>query len=204
VDGVWGGMLADVDAEPSGAADAASWLLYALVVPATVTAVHVVAVQCLGRGEQPTVGGALRGAAPALVPVVAVVTLYSIGTALMTLLLIVPGIWFGVRFYFGAHAAIVDGEGPGEALSRSGALTDGCWWRTFWCLAVFAVLSFLIVGLVAFLAGLAAGAADSGVILVSGLVIGQALAYSYTALAGTLLFFDLRARKAMPAQVATV
>jgi hypothetical protein len=197
VDGIWGGALADVEATPPIEAAIVSGLLNALIVPAIVTAVHVVAVLGLGRGEEPSVGGALRGAAPAFLPVVVVMAIYSIGTGLLLVLLIVPGIWFATRYYFGAQAAIVDGERAVGALSRSQQLTSGCWWRTFGCLIVFATISFVITLVLGIPVGLVAGVADSGPILVVGTIVGQALALSYSALAGTMLFFDLRARKSL-------
>jgi len=197
VDGVWGGTLADPEAQPSPAAAIAGGLLNAFVVSALITAVHVVAVQGLGRGEAPSIGSALRGAAPAFLPVMLVIVLYTLGTGLLMLALVLPGIWFATKYYFGAQAAIVDGERATGALSRSGELVAGNWWRTFGILLVFGLLAGVIAGLVGLLLGFAAGALESGPLMVSALIIGNALAYSFTALAGTLLFFDLRARKSL-------
>ena len=60
VDGVWGGYLADGGAaDPSRAATGASIGLGTIVIAPLVTALHVVVVQALARGEEPTVGAAL-------------------------------------------------------------------------------------------------------------------------------------------------
>ena len=63
VDGVWGRYLAEGGGvDPPKAAAVASVALGVLVIPPLVTALHVVVVQALARGEEPTVGGALRSA----------------------------------------------------------------------------------------------------------------------------------------------
>ena len=131
VDGVWGGYLADGgNAEPSAGASWASFALATLVIPALVTALQVVAVHALAEGEEPTVGAALRRAAPRLPAAAGAVVLYSLGVALGLVALIVPGIWLSVRWYFAAQAAVVDGLRPVDALRRSAEVVETRWWRT--------------------------------------------------------------------------
>src|ERR687895_2185471 len=57
VDGVWAGTLDEFTPEDGGPVEAqvASWFCLWIVMPALVTAMHVVAVQDLGRGVQPTI-----------------------------------------------------------------------------------------------------------------------------------------------------
>ena len=125
VDGVWGGFLADGGrADPSRAASGASLALGTVVIPPLVTALQVVVVQALARGEEPTVGAALRLAAPRLPAAVGAVLLYSLGVALGLVALIVPGVWLSVRWYFAAQAAVVDGLGPADALRRSAEVVE--------------------------------------------------------------------------------
>ena len=112
VDGIWGRALADgVDADAPLAVDITSTFLQAIVIPPLITALNVVIVMGLARGEEPTVGGALRSASERFLPALGTVVLAALGVALGLLALVVPGIWLGVRWYLGAQAAVVE-RGP--------------------------------------------------------------------------------------------
>jgi hypothetical protein len=142
VDGVWGGFLADGgSASASAAATTVSFLAAVVIIAPLVTALHVVVVQGLARGEEPAVGRALSAAATRLVPAVGAVSLYALGVTLGLIALIVPGIWLAVRWYFAAQAAVVDGLQPAEALRRSALLVDGHWWRVLGVLVVFNLIT---------------------------------------------------------------
>ena len=198
VDGVWAGTLDDVEATDAPVeAGLVSMLLQLTVVPALVTAMHVVAVQDIARGDSPSFGRALRSAFAVLVPVGLVVMLYALAVGLGFLALIVPGVWLSVRWYFGAQAAVVDRRRGAGALRRSGELVDGTWWRVAGILFVLGLLGMIVAGILAALVGVAVGIvgdADAGIAV--GNVLLQTLAVSWTAVAGTLLYFDLRAREA--------
>ena len=198
VDGVWAGTLDDVEAADAPvAAGLVSTLLQLTVVPALVTAMHVIAVQDIARGESPSFGRALRSAFAVLVPVGLVVVLYALAVGLGFLALIVPGLWLSVRWYFGAQAAVVDDSRGVGALRRSGELVAGTWWRVAGILFVLGLLGMIVSGVLAALVGVVVGVvgdADAGIAV--GNVLLQTLAVSWTAVAGTLLYFDLRARKA--------
>jgi hypothetical protein len=197
VDGVWGGYLADGgNADPSVAASGASLALGTVVIPPLVTALHVVVVQALARGEEPTVGAALRLAAPRLPAAVGAVVLFSLGVALGLVALIVPGVWLSVRWYFAAQAAVVDGLGPADALRRSAEVVDKRWWRTFGVLLAFG----LLVGIFGAVTGAVVRSIDDGAIYTSAQVVLQAVLLSLTAIFGTLLFFDSRSRAHVPWQ----
>jgi hypothetical protein len=197
VDGVWGGYLADGgDADPSKAAVGASIALGTIVIPPLVTALLVVVVQALARGEEPTVGTALRVAGPRLPAAVAAVVLYVLAVAVGLVALIVPGVWLSVRWYFAAQATVVDGLSPVAALRRSAEVVETRWWRTFGAVVAFS----LIVGIVGAVAGAVVGTIDDGAIYTSAEVLLQAVLLSLTAIFGTLLFFDSRTRAQVPWQ----
>jgi len=197
VDGVWGGFLAEGGrANPSRAASAASLALGTVIIPPLVTALHVVVVQALARGEEPTVGAALRVAAPRLPAAVGAVLLYSLGVALGLVALIVPGVWLSVRWYFAAQAAVVDGLGPADALRRSAEVVETRWWRTFGVLLAFG----LLVGIFGAVVGAVIRTIDNGAIYTSAQVLLQAGLLSLTAIFGTLLFCDSRSRAHGPWQ----
>ena len=192
VDGIWGRALADAaDADPDPAVTWTSTGLSVIVIP-LVTALQVV----IGRGEQPTVGGALRAASGRFPAAVGAVILYAIGVAVGLIALVVPGVWLLVRWAFAAQAAVVDELSPVGALRRSADLVKGRWWRTFGML----VASGLLFALIGALITAILTAIDNGAIYVAGLIVVEAFVLSLTGIFGTLLFFDLRARRELPWQ----
>jgi hypothetical protein len=201
VDGIWGRALADgIDADAPLAATIVSTFVSAIVIPPLVTALHVVIVLGLARGEEPSVGSALRTASERFLPAVGTVLLYTLGVAVGLVLLIVPGIWLAVRWYLGAQAAVVDRLAPTEALRGSARLVQDRWWRTFGYIVVAVILFGIPVAILGAVLGALAAAVDSGALYVVTLIVVQAIGLSLTAIFGTLLFFDLRARRDLPWQ----
>ena len=197
VDGVWGGFLADRGARSGPVAAAiVSALASIVVIPPLVTALHVVVVQGLARGEEPAVGSALSAAAARLLPAIGAVTVYALGVAVGLVILIVPGIYLAVRWYFAAQAAVVDGLAPASALERSGKLVDGTWWRVFGVLLLFS----LITGTFGAVGRALIDRIDSGALFITAWIVLQTVTLSLGAIFGTLLFFDLRARSRLPWQ----
>jgi hypothetical protein len=195
VDGIWGGGLADAaDANVPYGAGAISALGTAFLLPPLVTALHVVAVQALGRGEEPDIGGAFRRAAPAFVPAVLVVLLYALAVVVGFVLLVIPGIWLSVRWYFGAQAVAAEARRGTDAFSRSEQLVQGNWWRVFGILLLIGLIAGIPIAIVS--AGV--DQIGSGPLYVTARVLVTTIQLSITALAGTLLFFDLRVRKEPP------
>lgn len=58
------------------------------------------------------------------------------------ILLIIPGIIWGIRYVFAPYAVICEGISGKEALSRSEILTEGRFWSIFWREIVFGFLFF--------------------------------------------------------------
>jgi hypothetical protein len=192
VEGVWGHQLAHGSrGHGSAAQGVASFLLGVFVVPAMVTALHAVIVRGLGRGEHPTVGTAMAAAADRLWPAIGAVALYSLVVAFGLVLLVLPGIWLGVRGYFAAQAAVIDRLPPRMALGRSAELVSGRWWRTFGVLFVAGVVFvFVVLPL-----DVPIALVHQGVAFTALRAVAETISRSLTALFGTLLFFDLRARR---------
>jgi hypothetical protein len=193
--GVWAGTLGDVDASPTGWALVASSVADYLLIPALVTAMHVLAVEQIGRGERPSIRRSVAGVGRVAIPVVAVVTLYLLGCAVGLVLLIAPGVWFAVAGYFGAQVAVVEGLGTTAALKRSVELVKHNWWRVFGIQLVIVFVGGLAIAIVGVILGVVVDEVVGGGWAVAALAIYAALA-SLVALVGTLLFFDLRARHA--------
>jgi hypothetical protein len=195
VDGVWGRALADgADGKGPPAQRYTSLFLAAYLLPTLVTALVVRVVEGLGRGEAPAAGAALRRAAPVVLPTLLVVAVAGVGVAAGLLALIVPGVYLAVAWFFAAQVVVLEGvRGPRRALGRSRALVTGLWGHVFVRLLVSGLL-FSLIGLLVQLVGAAGGPA----LYVSGVIVGQAIALSLTAIAGTLLYFDVRARRGEP------
>ena len=196
VDGVWGRQLADgADAKAPVAAQLVSLLLMAFVVPVLVTSLHARAVQGLGEGHEPELGPLLKAALRLFPAVAGVVVLASLGVGLASLALVIPGLYLLVRWYFAAQAAAIEGRRGPDALRRSAALVDGQWWRV----AIILLVLVLLTGAITTVLRLVLAAIGPAVLYVIASVLLQALALSLSALGGTLLFFDLRARQEVPA-----
>jgi len=159
-----------------------------------ITAGHVQAVQTLGERRDVSVGDSLRAAIRRLPAVVGAVVLSTLVTLLGLVCLVLPGIFLAIRLYFSAQVAMAEGLGPGEALSRSSELTEGHFWR----LVGIGLLLSVVAGVMGTIAGLplriAGLAADISVLTAIGATIDAGISLSFTALSGTILYFDLRAR----------
>jgi hypothetical protein len=200
VDGVWGHRLAHgsrAHAPPGWFAGSA--LIGNVLVPAMVTALFAVIVRGLSRGEEPTVNAAMSSAADRLAPAVAAVALFAVGVVIGFFAFVVPGLWLLVRWYFGAQAAVIDEVGPAEALRNSATLVKGRWWSTAGRLLVGAVVFALIVAPLS----VAAALVHQGVVYTLLAVVIDTVSRSLAALYGTLLFFDLRARREPPPPATT-
>lgn len=196
VDGVWGNQLeAGYLADSTVTYDLGSLVIWLVVIPPIVTAMHVRVVQRLAGGVEPTVGAAIREAVGRVLPALVTVALYTVGLVIGLALLVAPGVWFGVRYYFCAQAAVVDELGPVAALRRSGQVVGAEWGRVFGYLigssvAIFVLIAALGVPL-ALIGDAIAGA--PGVLVVT--AFAQTAGTSVSALFGTLLFFELRASR---------
>jgi hypothetical protein len=192
VDGLWMDGLtegADHDLEP--VAGTVGFVLSSFVVPALITALHVVIVMRLAAGERPHVGEAVTAALRSGVRATGAVTLYALLIVVGFVLCILPGIYLSVRLYFAAQAAVVDRASPRRALGISSDVTDGRWWETFGSLLVMGIVVFLPAGMIAAIVGFVV---DSPVAYILVELVTQTLSLSLSALFGTLLFFSLRAR----------
>jgi hypothetical protein len=178
---------------PAGLALLDTLLGIALTTP-LITAMHVTAVLDLARGDSPSLRRSTQVALDAFPAVLGAMLIYLAGVAL-GFVLIVPGVYWAVRWYFVTQAVLVDGRRGSGALVRSAELVDGSWWRV----VGIAIAFNLLVLPVGFLAGLGidatARAADSGAVYLAGTAVAETVTFSFLALATTLVYFDLRFRR---------
>jgi len=85
---------------------------------------------------------------------------------------------------------------PVDALRRGAEVVQTRWWRTFGVLLAFGV----VVGALGALGGALAHAIANGALFTTAWILVQTVTLSLSAIFGTLLFFDLRARTALPWQ----
>jgi polyferredoxin len=163
-----------------------------------ITAGHVHAVMDLGAGREPSPWRALAAAGRRLTPVAAAVTLAAIGSALGLVLLIAPGVYLWARWFLSPQAVVAENLGPLEGLKRSADLVRGQWWRIFGIAFVISLIAALLAAALGFSLQAAGWTIENGLLVLLGQVISDAIALSFAALAGTLLFFDARARRSAP------
>jgi len=196
VSGVGVGQLwSAYDPEPRLAIGVAQFLALTFVSTPLVTAMHITAVIEIGAGRSPSARESLHAGLDVFAPLLGAVLLMWLGLVAGFLLLIVPGVYLIVRWYFTPQAVVADGRRGRGALARSGELVAGSWWRVFGIGIVFSLIMAPPVLIAQLLVAAAAEGADSGTVLLAGTALTDALAISVGALFGTLLYFDLRARK---------
>ena len=190
-------LFSGYDDDPSEVWAATGAVALALVSTPLVTAVHVTVVQDVAAGRRPAAGRALALGLDVFPLVLLVVLLSALGIALGLILLVIPGVFLAVRWFVAAQVAVIERAGGAPAaLGRSSELVKGSWWRVLGILVLLVVVAGIASAFITLPFAAAAEALDLGVILLVGIVLGDALPLSFTALAGTLLYFDLRARRA--------
>lgn len=164
-----------------------------LVTTPLVTAICIYSLRSLSDGEGVRAGAAITAGLEAFTPIFVAVLLAAGGIAI-GLVVILPGIYLAIRWFFVPQAVVIDGARGAGALERSGALVQGTWWRTFG-IVILANLAATVPAVViqAPLEALARSA-DREAVSLAGQIVVETLATPFVALVSTLLFFDLRSR----------
>ena len=164
--------------------------LFALLIYQVLTGAITRAVAAEIAGQRPGIEQSYRFGLIRLGPVLLVSILAGLATVGGLVLLVIPGIYVGVRLAVSIEALVVEGRRGTRAMARSWSLVGGHWWHSFATLLVAGLLTGLVNSLVAS--------------LVSGMgwfaqAIAAALAtmitLPYGVLVGVLLYLDLRARR---------
>ena len=127
-------------------------------------------------------------------PIFFAVLLAALGI-LLGAVLIVPGIYLFVRWYFVPQNVVIEGAHGAAALRASGRLVDGAWWRTFGLVVMVNVLAIVVGILLAAPFTAEADATDRALWAMAGEIVASSVVQPFGALFSTLLFFDLRARR---------
>jgi hypothetical protein len=184
------------DDSPSAAEWIIPTLVDFLVVTPLITATCIYALRDIAAGQPPRAGRTLAAGLDAFAPIFFAILLAALGIALGLLLFIVPGVFLAVRWYFVPQAVVLeDTRGP-ASLAASGRVVEGFWWRTLGIL-VAANLAATLPGLIFVIPFEAiASSTDRAVWSLVGEMGAQTVMTPFLALISTLLYFDLRSRRA--------
>jgi hypothetical protein len=160
-----------------------------------ITAACVYALQDVASGARPAIGETLTRGLEAFAPVFLALLLAALGVAVGLALLIVPGVYLAIRWFFIPQAVVLEGARGAEPLRRSGQVVQGLWWRAFGTV-VLANLAAALPGILV-IAPLqaAAKATDSQAVSLAGQTAVEVLTTPFLALIATLLWFDLQERR---------
>ena len=167
-----------------------------LVVSPLITAICIHALRSIAAGGKPGARESLVSGFEAFTPLFFAVLLAAVGIAIGLLALILPGVYLAVRWFFVPQEVVVEGARGPAALTRSGEVVRGFWWRTFG-LVIVANLAAVIPSLVitAPFTAIAANS-DRAVWQMVGTICAECITTPFVALFATLLWYDLRARRA--------
>jgi hypothetical protein len=185
----------DYDATPSIAEAAIPAAVSYLVVVPLITAICVHALRSVAGGGSPGRREAIVNGFESFTPIFFAVLLAALGIALGLLLLIVPGVYLFVRWYFVPQSVVLEGARDAGALRASGRLVEGAWWRTFGMVLLVNLLVLLVVALLGAPFTAAASAADRAVWSLAGQTVAASVTQPFAAIFATLLYYDLRERR---------
>jgi hypothetical protein len=170
----------------SGLVAALAGLLMYFVLTGAIT--RAVAAEVVG--EDPGVEQSYRFGFHRLGSVLLLSVLVGLATVGGLILLVIPGIYIGVRLAVSIEALVIEGRRGTQAMSRSWELVGGHWWHAFGTLLVAGLLTGLVNALITAPFGATSWFAQAVVAAVA-----TTITLPYGALVGVLLYLDLRARK---------
>jgi hypothetical protein len=165
-----------------------------LVVAPLITAICIYALRSVAEGGSPGAREAVVKGFESFSPIFFAVLLAALGT-LVGAILIIPGIYLFVRWYFVPQAVVLEGTHGPDALRASGRVVQGTWWRTFALILLVNLVALLIVFVVASPFAAAAESSDRALWALIGQIVAATITQPFGALFSTLLWYDLRARK---------
>jgi hypothetical protein len=187
-------LSADYDSTPRLAEAAIPGAVSFLVVAPLITAICVFALRSVAAGEPPRASEALIKGFELFTPLFLAVLLAALGIAL-GLLLIVPGVYLFVRWYFVPQAVVLEGTRGAGALRASGRLLEGAWWRTFALIVLVNLAALLAAVVIGAPFTAAADSSNRAIWSLFGQIVAGVVTQPFAALFSTLLYFDLRERR---------
>jgi hypothetical protein len=191
-----GQLTGSYDASPPLAESLIPVAVSFLVVAPLINAICIKVLQSIASGDDPSPGRSIVEGFEAFTPLFFSVLLAAAGITLGLFLFIVPGIYLAVRWFFVPQAVVIEGATGPNALRVSMRLTEGFWWRTFGIVLV-ANLATALPGLLLTVPAEALGKASGQAFWsLAGTILTELITTPFVALIATLLYYDLRARRA--------
>ncbi len=170
---------------------------------AVVQAAVMHAVSELYLGHPITIGDAYARTSGSIWRILVLFLLQGLGICLGLLLFIVPGILLALRWLVGVPALVVEGLGPGAALSRSMTLTSNMAGRMFVAVLLQFVLGMVVSMVLTMpftvleIAAAAKGQISPGIQALSqvGQLLSSVLVFPIASAIVCVLYYDLRVRK---------
>jgi hypothetical protein len=188
-------LTADYDSSPSLAETIIPTAVSYLVVAPLINAICIYALHSVAEGGRPRAASSIVEGFEAFTPIFLAILLAAIGIAVGLLLLILPGVYVAVRWYFVPQTVVIEEARGPRALSRSWDLTDGFWWRTFGIVVVGNLIALLPAVVLSAPLAAAAESSDRALWSLIGTIATETLTAPFLALLSTLLYYDLRARR---------
>jgi glycerophosphoryl diester phosphodiesterase family protein len=163
-----------------------AWFLSAFAQAATVS---IVAKRYMG--EDVTPADALRAAWSRIGTVLLITLEYGLGVGIGLALLIVPGLYFGTKYFAALPSAMVEGKTTRQAMQRSASLTEGTKMRVLGIFFVTLLVYLLLNGAIAGLAQAFTTAPLATLIARLSMAITNPFLFTLV----TLAYFDLRIRR---------
>jgi hypothetical protein len=182
------------DRTPSVAETVIPAVVSYLVVAPLITAICVYALRSVAEGGSPGAREAIVKGFESFTPIFFAVVLAALGI-LLGAIVIVPAIYFFVRWYFVPQAVVLEGARGASALRASGRLVQGSWWRTLGLIVLVNVVAVLVALVLGSPFSAAADSADRALWAMIGQIAASALVQPFGGLYSTLLYFDLRERR---------
>jgi hypothetical protein len=140
-------------------------------------------------GRPIDVNGSYKYAFSRLGGLIGLALLVAIVVGIGFILLIVPGVIFGVFLSMAVPAFIVERKGVTDAMSRSWNIVSGSWWHVFGVIVVAGLLAGIVTGILNAIGG------NNFFLFWIFSAIGQILTAPFVALVSIVLYVDLRIRR---------
>ena len=184
------------DESPRLTEQAVPTLVSFLVISPLITAICIHALRAVAAGGRPGAGRAFVSGFEAFTPIFFAVLLAALGIALGLVLLVIPGIYLFVRWFFVPQAVVIEGARGPEALTRSSAVVQGFWWRTLGLVVLVNLAAILPAVVITAPFSSIADSTDDAVWALVGTICAETVTAPFVALFSTFLYYDLRARRA--------
>lgn len=170
-------------------------LVLAFIITPFVTGAVAKATADIYLGSSPEVGETYSFALGKLGSLLIVSILYGLVVVGGLILLIIPGIYFAVKYIFSTTAVIVENRSGIDALKRSGALSKEFFWKIFGTLILTAIIVLIVGALLGFLLQFVLSPLPDWLGMGMSESIATVITTPFQTMVIVLLYFDLRIRK---------